>query len=50
MKKMLDEIRSGQYAAGWIKENQTGRHWFEQRRKEERVRTRSSMWAPSCAR
>jgi ketol-acid reductoisomerase len=37
MKKMLDEIRSGQYAAGWIKENQTGRHWFEQRRKEERA-------------
>ncbi|MGE3176549.1 MAG: ketol-acid reductoisomerase [Vicinamibacterales bacterium] len=37
MKKMLEEIRSGQYAAGWIKENQTGRTWFEQRRKEERA-------------
>ena len=37
MRKMLDEIRSGQYAAGWVKENQTGRHWFEQRRKEERA-------------
>jgi ketol-acid reductoisomerase len=37
MRKMLEEIRSGQYAAGWIKENQTGRRWFEQRRKEERA-------------
>jgi ketol-acid reductoisomerase len=36
MRKMLAEIKSGQYAAGWVKENQTGRHWFEQRRKEER--------------
>ena len=34
---MLDEIRSGQYAAGWIKENETGRQWFEGRRKEERA-------------
>ena len=37
MRKMLDEIRSGQYAAGWIKENQSGRQWFDQRRKEERA-------------
>ncbi len=37
MKKMLDEIRSGQYAAGWIKENETGRHWFEGTRKAERA-------------
>jgi ketol-acid reductoisomerase len=37
MKKMLDEIRSGQYAAGWIKENETGRHWFEGQRKVERA-------------
>ena len=29
MKKMLDEIRSGQFAQGWIEENATGRHWFE---------------------
>jgi ketol-acid reductoisomerase len=37
MKKMLDEIRSGKYAADWIKENETGRHWFEQQRKQERA-------------
>jgi ketol-acid reductoisomerase len=37
MKKMLEEIRSGQYAAGWIRENETGRQWFEARRKEERA-------------
>ncbi len=37
MKKMLDEIRSGQYAAGWIKENETGRQWFEATRKAERA-------------
>ena len=37
MKKMLEEIRSGQYAKGWVQENQTGRQWFEQRRREERA-------------
>ncbi len=37
MKKMLDEIRSGQYAKGWIDENQSGRQWFEERRREERA-------------
>ena len=37
MKKMLDEIRSGQYAKGWIDENKTGRKWFEARRREERA-------------
>jgi ketol-acid reductoisomerase len=37
MKKMLEEIRSGQYARGWIEENATGRKWFEARRREERV-------------
>ena len=36
MKQMLDEIRSGKYAAGWIEENATGRTWFEARRREER--------------
>src|SRR5712671_5689086 len=36
MKKMLDEIRSGQYAKTWIEENATGRKWFEPRRREER--------------
>jgi len=37
MKKMLDEIRSGQYAKGWIEENATGRKWFEATRKAERA-------------
>jgi ketol-acid reductoisomerase len=37
MKKMLDEIRSGQYAKGWIAENQSGRRWFEERRRQERA-------------
>jgi ketol-acid reductoisomerase len=37
MKKMLEEIRSGQYARGWIEENATGRQWFEGRRREERA-------------
>ena len=37
MKKMLDEIRSGQYARGWIEENASGRKWFEGRRREERA-------------
>ncbi len=37
MRRMLDEIRSGQYAKGWIEENKTGRKWFEDRRREERA-------------
>jgi ketol-acid reductoisomerase len=36
MKKILDDIRSGKYAAGWIEENKTGRKWFEATRKAER--------------
>jgi ketol-acid reductoisomerase len=35
MKKMLEEIRNGEYARGWIAENAAGRPWFnEQRRRE----------------
>jgi ketol-acid reductoisomerase len=37
MKKMLEEIRSGQYAAGWIQENASGRQWFDAQRREERA-------------
>jgi ketol-acid reductoisomerase len=37
MKKMLEEIRSGQYARGWVEENATGRKWFEATRKAERA-------------
>jgi ketol-acid reductoisomerase len=36
MRKMLDEIRSGQYAQGWIRENETGRAWFNAQRRHER--------------
>jgi ketol-acid reductoisomerase len=37
MQKMLDEIRSGQYARNWIEENATGRQWFESTRRAERA-------------
>ncbi len=37
MKRMLDEIRSGQYARGWIDENASGRPWFNRRRREDRA-------------
>ncbi len=37
MKKMLDEIRSGQYARGWIEENASGRRWFNEQRRRERA-------------
>jgi ketol-acid reductoisomerase len=37
MKRMLDEIQSGQYARSWIEENATGRQWFDRKRQEERA-------------
>ncbi len=37
MKKMLEEIRSGAYADKWIKENETGRPWFNGQRSGERT-------------
>jgi ketol-acid reductoisomerase len=36
MKRMLEEIRSGAYADKWIKENETGRPWFNEQRSGER--------------
>ena len=30
MRKMLEDIRSGEYARGWIAENAAGRPWFNQ--------------------
>ena len=36
MKKMLEEIRSGKYAEGWIQENASGRKWFTAQRQHER--------------
>jgi ketol-acid reductoisomerase len=35
MKKMLDEIRDGTYARNWIEENEKGRPWFNQVRRDE---------------
>jgi ketol-acid reductoisomerase len=37
MKKMLEEIQSGQFAARWIEENATGRQWFDAQRRKERA-------------
>ncbi len=37
MARMLAEIKTGLYAEKWIAENEAGRPWFEQRRKEERA-------------
>jgi ketol-acid reductoisomerase len=36
MQDILNDIRSGKFAAGWIEENKTGRKWFEATRKAER--------------
>jgi len=35
MKKILGEIQDGTFAKNWIKENETGRHWFEEIRRSE---------------
>ena len=35
MKKMLDDIKSGEYARGWVAENDRGRPWFNQQRQIE---------------
>jgi ketol-acid reductoisomerase len=37
MKKMLEEIRSGEYARNWIAENAAGRPTFDKTRRAERV-------------
>jgi ketol-acid reductoisomerase len=36
MKQILDDVRSGKYASGWIAENERGRPWFNRQRDEER--------------
>jgi ketol-acid reductoisomerase len=36
MKNILDDIRSGKWAAAWVEENATGRKGFESTRKRER--------------
>jgi ketol-acid reductoisomerase len=35
MRKMLEDIRSGEYARGWVAENEKGRPWFNQQRQAE---------------
>ena len=35
MREILHEIQDGSYAAAWIKENRTGRDWFESTRAKE---------------
>jgi ketol-acid reductoisomerase len=37
MRRLLAEIRSGEYARRWIAENEAGRPWFEDRRAAERA-------------
>src|SRR5580698_4468390 len=37
MGKVLEEIRSGQFARKWIDENETGRKWFAKRREAEQA-------------
>jgi ketol-acid reductoisomerase len=36
MSRMLAEIRSGDYARGWIAESEAGRPWFNEQRQKER--------------
>src|SRR5262245_6480418 len=36
MRQILDDVRSGKYAAGWIAENEEGRPWFNAARNAER--------------
>jgi ketol-acid reductoisomerase len=36
MVRMLDDIRTGKYAKGWVDENEAGRPWFNAQRKAER--------------
>jgi ketol-acid reductoisomerase len=35
MRKLLAEIQDGTFAKNWLKENATGREWFEQQRRDE---------------
>jgi ketol-acid reductoisomerase len=37
MKRMLEDIRSGAYAKGWIAENEKGRPWFDAQRTAEQT-------------
>jgi ketol-acid reductoisomerase len=39
MKRMLSEIQDGSYARKWIAENEAGRPWFNERRRQEQDQT-----------
>jgi ketol-acid reductoisomerase len=43
MREMLADVRSGKYAEGWIKENQTGRRWFNEQREKQSHTTLGSV-------
>jgi ketol-acid reductoisomerase len=45
MKSILEDIRSGKYANGWIEENRSGRKWFEATRKAERAQQLETVGA-----
>jgi ketol-acid reductoisomerase len=45
MKKVLTDIQSGKFADGWLKENQTGRSFFNEKRKEVSQRTIEAVGA-----
>jgi ketol-acid reductoisomerase len=39
MSRILEDVRNGTYAKGWIAENEAGRPWFNQRREAEQNHT-----------
>ena len=39
MRQILADVRSGKYAEGWIKENATGRPWFDKQRQDRQEST-----------
>ena len=45
MVRMLAEIRSGAYAEKWISENEQGRPWFNEQRKQARAQTLEEVGA-----
>ena len=39
MARILEDVRNGTYAKGWIAENEAGRPWFNERREAEHNHT-----------
>ncbi|MGH9617772.1 MAG: ketol-acid reductoisomerase, partial [Acidobacteriaceae bacterium] len=46
MKKLLAEIQDGTFAKNWLKENATGRKWFEEQRRKEAQQSIEKTGAP----